>query len=181
MTFNKPITGVTTRLESVKISDAEFIFLLRSNPEISKYLNISVDSIEKQREWIVEQKGRKSDYYFLIKNLDGISRGTISLYNIDGSVTAEFGRWICIGSMLNSTESVILLHDFGFNTLGISKIISKTISDNKSVINFHKRFGAELVNDSLIENGIQFTIYQIEQCNYQRIREKNLKLIRQLA
>lgn len=145
MNFDNIIKGRFIYLESVNEKDSEFILSLRLNGRYNKYLNKTNSDVELQKQWIKEQIARDNDYYFIIRDVNGNSIGTISLYNIDRVMnSAEFGRWICCGSALHSLESALLIHKFGFEIIGLNEIYTNTVSDNKSVVSFHKRFGAEV-------------------------------------
>lgn len=182
MLYKKKITGITVELEIVSEEYASYILSLRLDNYISEFLNKVDNDVSKQTNWITEQKKREGDYYFLIKDLTGTPKGTISLYNIHGN-SGEFGRWICTGSSLQSLESVILLHDFGFKILKLNKIYSRTLEKNLKVLNFHKRFGAKLIENktNVFKDDQKLIIYETDNKSYEKIRSINFELIKRLT
>lgn len=177
MIYEKLIEGIFVSLRSVEESDAEIILKWRTDENISKYLHKVDNDIEKQKNWIREQRIREGDYYFMIIDKENNPVGTISLYNIDyEKKEGVFGRWICL-SPIFAIESAILIYEFGFECLSLNRIISKTVSNNIPVINFHKRFGASYVKDKIKEGDFYLTEYEILKDNYSLIKEKNYNIL----
>ena len=125
MIYNKIIKGKFIKLRSVQENDTEFILSLRLDPKLNEYLNKVENDIAKQRQWILNQQNRKGDYYFLITDKDNNPIGTISLYNIENK-KGEFGRWVLKGNSLQSIESVLLLHEYGFHNLNLDIMMVKS-------------------------------------------------------
>ncbi|RZF23071.1 N-acetyltransferase [Halobacteriovorax vibrionivorans] len=178
--YKSDIKGDFITLRPVTTRYSEDIIKLRTDKIISKYLNKTVPSIEKQNEWLSSQINKNGDYYFaIIDNKTDKLIGTISLYNIDKEDTAEFGRWICIGNSLQSTESVLLLHDFGFNVIKLKKIYSRTVAENTKTLNFHKRFGATQTEHMIQLENSDFTLIEnyIDYLQYENIKKKIKKKI----
>jgi RimJ/RimL family protein N-acetyltransferase len=139
------IQGCNIDLKKVDLTDAEFIYNLRSDSDMNRYIHAMPEgySISSQKEWIMKQLQDEYDYYFIIKNKNGNALGTISIYNIDTEEkTAELGRWISYGNPIQNTESAIMIHDFGFEVLGLETIYTCTMNTNDKVKSFWKRFGA---------------------------------------
>ena len=85
--------GLFARL--VNESDAEYIYNLRSNPKLSKYIHKVDSSVESQRKWIKDYKKREEegiDYYFIFYK-DGKPVGLNRLYNIEGK-SFQSGSWL---------------------------------------------------------------------------------------
>lgn len=178
MIFNKSIPGKFIYLRSVHESDSDFILSLRLNDRFNKYINETSHDIYLQKNWIKAQEKRDNDYYFLIHTLNGEPIGTISLYNIDFiNKEGEFGRWICGGNAIHSLESALLIHEFGFSMIGLSKIYTNTVSGNKTVVNFHKRFGANIqANHSYdASNGFSFDRGEIYKMDFEKIKNLIIK------
>jgi RimJ/RimL family protein N-acetyltransferase len=136
---NRFVRGKLTSLVNVTISDAEFICELRNNPLNNVFLSSSnsVD-IQKQMNWIIDNQ-KTADDYFIIKDRNYNSVGTISIYNKDEN-GAEFGRYICSNS-LNAIESVYLLLKYSFDVLNLQYIYCKTVIENEKVWKQHLKFG----------------------------------------
>ncbi|GEM_PF-829093 len=174
--YNDKVEGKFVNLRSVLESDTEFILKLRLDDTLNKYLNKVENDIEKQKSWIKEQQKRENDFYFMIERKCGTPIGTISLYNIIKG-EGEFGRWVSIGSPVENVESVLLLHDFGFYKINLELIYSETVRENIKVLNFHKRFGAEVLNEFREYNTFIVQRAIIKKENYEIIRKNNLKII----
>jgi RimJ/RimL family protein N-acetyltransferase len=178
------IHGLQTGLRAVQQEDAVFLLRLRLDPSLGKYLNATDPSLERQQQWIANQQAAEGDYYFIITDHDGEPVGCVALYRIDDHERdAELGRWICVGSPLNVVESIVLTHDVGFGPLGLRRIYTRTASENVSVVNFHKRFGARLVRDDLFDpvGGVEQTLYEISANDYPAIRAQVMKPLRSIA
>lgn len=86
--------GIKLRL--VELSDAEFIFNLRTDPDLNKFISFTGPKIEDQVKWLKEYKLRESkglEYYYIAETNDGNRYGTIRLYNFDDR-SFELGSWI---------------------------------------------------------------------------------------
>ena len=139
--------GYAFRLRPVEEADASFILDLRSDKELSRYLHPISPDLELQRTFIRATQANDTDYYFLIERItDQQPVGTIALYNIDHPLKqGEFGRWILTHDSLAALESAYLLYRFAFDTLGLNKVITRTVAENTSVVSFHNSFGSATV------------------------------------
>ena len=181
MILNKKICGISCDLRSVQIKDAEFILSLRLDGDLNQYLNKVDDDVSKQEEWITRQMQSDGDYYFIIESKSGESLGTISLYNINEQ-HAEFGRWISKGGAVQNIESVILLHGFGFESLGLNKIYSRTAVENKKVLGFHKRFGAIVTQEitKAVPSGLKLQMAFIDKDKFEEIERRNSLIVNEI-
>lgn len=134
------------QLRLVELDDAEYIYHLRSAPNLNQHLSATSGGVEKQRRWLVDYKQDEADrkqFYFIIQRLNGTPCGTVRLYDFrDDSFC--WGSWILDQSKTLSAalESAVLVYRFGFNQLGFCKSHFDVRKENKAVIKFHKRFGA---------------------------------------
>lgn len=175
MKYNRKISGNLVDIRSVKEYDSEFILKLRTDKELSKYINKTENNIQKQKEWIRNQIKTENDYYFIVANKEKKNIGLASIYNIKDGI-AEFGRWISEGNQIQNLEMVILLHDFAFFKLDIRELYYVIVKDNKKVISFWKRFGAKYELEYKNEN-FDIIQYRLKREEYIKIREKQIKLI----
>ena len=149
-------------LRPVAGEDADFIFRLRIDPELSRYLNPVPPELAAQEVWLTEYYKRPNDYYFCI--IDEVTRerhGTISLYNVDPAAgTAEMGRWILRRGSLAAAESALLIYTIGFEDLTLRRVYCRTVSANKAVVAFHRSCGLQLVDESekLVLGGVAYGI-----------------------
>jgi RimJ/RimL family protein N-acetyltransferase len=136
---SKVVLGKLTSLLPVNVNDAEFVCELRNNPSNNIFLSSSNNvDVKQQINWILENK-KTIDDYFIIKDRNFNSVGTISIYNKD-NISAEFGRYIC-KNPLSALESVYLLLKYSFDFLNLEYIYCKTVIENEKVWKQHLKFG----------------------------------------
>lgn len=146
MVFSHSISGKYITLRPIEIEDASFAIKLRRSEKASPFLHSTSDDIDEQIAWIEKQRRTPNDYYFVVLNNQMDKIGLIALYNINGD-EAELGRWASFGNAMENVETILLMHEFGFDTLELKNIYSCTMKDNKKVINFWKRFGADYIEE----------------------------------
>ncbi|MDD6177412.1 MAG: GNAT family N-acetyltransferase [Ruminobacter sp.] len=144
MKHNYKVNGFCYRLRPVTLDDAQFIIDTRlEDAAKSQFVHKISTDVSKQIEWLNNYFEREGDYYFVVENLFTKEReGLISVYDIHGNV-GEWGRWVFKRGSLGAIESVNLIYKFAFETLHLSEIYTHTISDNVSVVNFHKSINAK--------------------------------------
>ena len=143
---NYILKGFGFFLRSVRISDAKDIVDIRlCNKDRNRYINKISNSIRQQDIWLKKYLERDNDYYFMIKNIKtSENEGLISIYNVDYSETktAELGRWVIYPGSLAAIESIYLAYKFSFDIMNLSKVYTRTVSDNHTVVSFHESVGA---------------------------------------
>jgi len=163
----------------VEESDAAFIYGLRKNPDYNKYLSAVDDGIEKQITWIRKYKEKekaKQEYYYIIHRKDNdLPIGTVRLYDfIPQESSFCWGSWILNENKTKyaALESAIMIYDFAFFELGYNRCHMDIRKGNKKVIEFHKKFGVRIINESEID---YFGHYFKE--DYLKIRENIVHII----
>jgi len=141
--ITEPLVGKYVILKIAEISDAEFTLQLRNDPKLTKYIPKIQNTIEQQQAWIQSSRARDDEYFFVVWTLAGERIGTIGVYNIHGKV-AEGGRLVLIGSGVENFEAGLLLSDFCFDILGLTKITGFIFPENKRSIRFNKKLGNEI-------------------------------------
>lgn len=129
--------------------DAEFIYKLRSNKTLSKYIHDIEGGVENQREWIRKYKEREErgvEYYFIFyRNNNPI--GLCRIYSIKGT-TFTSGSWVMIpGSTVEDIVAVpVITREFAFETLGMEfeDNYDACHIENKKVIKFNLSFGCKI-------------------------------------
>lgn len=139
--------GLDFRL--VQESDAEFIYKLRSDKRLSKYIHDIEGGVENQREWIRKYKIREeegSDYYFIFYKDDkpiGLNR----IYSIHDN-TYTGGSWVMEpNSPFDQVLLVpILIREIAFEVLHmeLEDNYDGCHVDNKQVIKFNLKFGCKI-------------------------------------
>jgi RimJ/RimL family protein N-acetyltransferase len=139
------LDGFAFRLRPVDRDDAAAIVELRRDPARSRFIHETDPSIEAQVAWLDEYFGRPGDHYWAVERMsDDHVEGFVGIYDLDGD-RAEWGRWVLRPGSLAAPESAWLVHEAGFGPLGLTSLITRTLSENRSVVAFHERCGAEIV------------------------------------
>ena len=139
--------GLYARL--VNVDDAEFIYKLRSDKTLSKYIHDIEGGDEKQREWIKaykEREKRGEEFYFIFYN-ERSPIGLFRIYSIKGT-TFTSGSWVMVpGSPIESVLAIPLIgREFAFDELGMNfeDNYDACHIDNKKVIKFNLKFGCRI-------------------------------------
>lgn len=137
------ITGFAYCLRPLRMDDAAFIYGLRSDPDLTRYLAGGPKSLQDQQRWQEAYLGRLDDYCFVVERIrDHRPEGTIAVYEIsDDGRRAEWGRWLIRRDSLAAAESVYLIHKISFEHLMIDTLYSRTNIENKKVVSFHDNRG----------------------------------------
>jgi RimJ/RimL family protein N-acetyltransferase len=165
------IEGKNINLRTVEIEDAEFIYVLRTNPEKSKYLSKISENINDQIEWIKNYKQRENEnkeFYFVIESKEKEKLGLVRVYDIKNN-SFSWGSWIIKEDAPKSTaiESALQIYEFGFYNLKFQKSHFDVRKGNDKVIAFHQRFGAKIVDEDELDYFFNF-----EKSDYEIIKEK---------
>lgn len=152
------LNSKTIFLRLAEVTDAQFIHSLRINEKFNKYLSSVDDDISKQEKWIMDYKHREksgTEYYFIIcRNSDSLPIGTVRIYDFIGDKDSfSWGSWILNENKTKyaALECALLIYDFAFNDLGFKRCHMDIRKQNVKVIEFHKRFGVEIVAESDID------------------------------
>jgi RimJ/RimL family protein N-acetyltransferase len=138
------LEGPAFRLRPVAPDDAAEILRLRSDPSRSRFIHATAPSVEEQRRWLEAYLDRDGDLYWAVERHDGDVEGFVGLYDVEGP-TAEWGRWVLRPGSLAAPESAWLVHQAGFTVLGLDALFTRTLVENRPVVAFHARYGAEVV------------------------------------
>jgi RimJ/RimL family protein N-acetyltransferase len=139
----------------VEIEDASFILGLRTDETYNKYLSTVDDSLKKQIDWLnhyKQKEARSEEFYFIIcLKQSGQPIGTVRIYDFKKDINSFcWGSWILNDNKTKyaALESALLIYNFAFNELGFSQCHMDIRKNNEKVINFHKRFGVEIVGQT---------------------------------
>ena len=131
-------------LRPVTLQDAEFIFHLRTDPQVGRFIVNTSDTLQQQMAWLELYSKRNGDYYFIIEHASSHeSQGTVAIYDVNSSSrTAEWGRWLVKSHSLCALASAWMIYECAFALLGLSLLYCRTQEANAKVISFHDSFGA---------------------------------------
>lgn len=146
----KQIFGISINLRDVETNDAEFILALRCDSQKAKFLHKTDNDLAKQITYIQNYKAKENEWYFIIESKGGERLGTVRIYDVVDNDDFCWGSWIVKnGAPANvAIESVLLVYEYAFYTLGFTKAHFDVRKDNVKVRAFHKRFGAKEVGES---------------------------------
>lgn len=158
--YTFPLLGKHISLRLVELSDAAFIYSLRSDKK-AQFLTQITGGISLQEEWIAAYQKRETlgeEFYFIIESLEGQSFGTIRIYDFAkdsfcwGSWLIQDGTPAYVG-----IESALCIYQFGFYTLGFQSARFDVRKANTQVVAFHKRFGAKIIKEDSINYYFSFS------------------------
>ncbi len=132
-------------LRSLEINDAKEIAKYINDEELKEYLsNIFPFNTFMEEELIKRVSQKSNDVYFAIE-ADGTVVGTTVLYEIDYiSRRSEFGVAIYNKNYWNKgigTEVLKLMLKYGFEVLGLNRIMLRAFEENKRMIAVAEKFG----------------------------------------
>ncbi|NMH59641.1 GNAT family N-acetyltransferase [Alteromonas ponticola] len=164
-------------VREVEISDAEYIFTLRMDDVFNRYISKVTNDVRAQEEYIekylLNNAVERTSFYFILENrLTGVRCGTVRIYNFDGDVF-EWGSWILDGNKTRfaAMETAILIYEFAFNVLGFSRSEFEVNKDNKKVISYHQKSGAEIIGEDDVN--LYFRVSKVVGLNFaKKLREK---------
>jgi RimJ/RimL family protein N-acetyltransferase len=135
------LSGAAFGLRPVRDDDAGFIVGLRSDPELSRYLNPTSSSVDDQLAWLARYYERPGDCYFVIERLaTGAREGLVGIYDIAHG-EGEWGRWLLCPGSLAAVESAALIYRCAFDLLGLEAVYCRTLAANERVVSFHDSCG----------------------------------------
>lgn len=178
MIYENEIKGKYITLSSVTLSkeDIDFILSIRGDVDKTKYLHRIDLNYDKQKAWVENQQKQPNDYYFIIRDLNGSRIGTIGLSNIDDGV-GETSRFVSYGNALENVEANLLIIDFAFYTIGLSKLGGTIVASNSGVISLQKKFGYSISNYTYKKDGFEMVDASLTKEAYANNRKNIEKLL----
>lgn len=142
------VRGKSIFLREVSVEDAAFVVELRTDPEKSKHISETSRDISKQEKFISSYKENVTDFYFIICDWSWNTLGTVRIYDIREDSFC-WGSWILAKNAPKNSaiESALLIYDFAFFSLHYSKAHFDVRKENTRVVDFHKRFGAAIIDE----------------------------------
>lgn len=148
----KPLSNYNIKLRLVEVTDANFIIALRTDALKSRFISPTDLDIEKQKVWIREYKKREKigdEYYFVAIDQDNVEFATYRIYNKSNN-SIEIGSFVSkplYNKAINVIKVDVILKEFVFLSLGYNQLNFEVRKENKSVINYHKKFKPDLINE----------------------------------
>ena len=134
-------------IREAELEDANFILALRLDEERTHFLGKIENDLEKQKQYLVENKKKKDDLYFIVENMQGERFGTARIYNITAE-TFTYGSWIIRKDAPYNIaiETYFLVSDCAYYVLRCQRAEFDVMKMNESVVNFHQRMGSLIVS-----------------------------------
>lgn len=148
----KGLSKYNIKLRLVEETDSDFIIKLRTDASKSRFISETNSDLEKQKLWIKEYKKREfrgEEYYFIAVDENNEEFATYRLYN-KTKESIEIGSFVSkpkYDNPINIIKVDILLKSFVFNEMNYSQLNFEVRRENKSVLNYHKKFNPILVNE----------------------------------
>lgn len=147
----EPINRYGIILRLVEEEDAEFIFELRNDAGLNKFISYTSPKLTDQYKWIQKYKIREEagrEYYFMAQDQSGVKYGTIRLYSID-ETSFEIGSWLFHAN--SPIGMAVKAHFIGFETgfeiLKAEYCRFEIRKKNKGVLRYMQDFETTLVNE----------------------------------
>ncbi len=129
--------------------DASFIYKLRMDPLLSRFVSPVAGTKDDQKQWIIEYKKREAageEFYIIsIDPYSGTRQGVNRLYKF-GTDSFELGSWLYLPQedISKSILGDIHAREIGYDVLGFDFCTFEVRKGNKSVIRYHNGFSPEL-------------------------------------
>jgi hypothetical protein len=146
------INEYNIKLRFVEEKDADFILKLRTDSTKSRFISKTDSDVDKQKKWIREYKKREEngdEFYFIASDNINIDFATYRIYNKKDDII-EIGSFISkplYNNPINIIKVDIIVKTFVFVTLGFQKLNFEVRKENKSVVNYHKKFAPILIKE----------------------------------
>lgn len=150
-----PINKFNIKLRLVEEKDADFIIKIRTDTAKSRFISGTDSDVEKQKIWIREYKNREKngdEFYFIAIDENNIEFATYRIYNKEQNAI-EIGSFVSkplYDNPINVIKVDVILKSFVFEELGFSYLKFEVRKENKSVVNYHKKFKPTLINEDAL-------------------------------
>ena len=128
---NLTLQGYGIKLHRLTEDKIELVRCWRNHPKIQQYMDYrEYITPEQQKQWFA--KINNDQNYFFIVEMDGKDVGLVDIKDInDGCGESGIFLWDdAIYGKKVSYRSLLLLHDFAFEKLGLRKLYSHILNDN---------------------------------------------------
>ncbi len=148
-----PINKYNIKLRLVEETDADFIVAIRTDAFKSRFISETNIDVEKQKLWIREYKKREKigeELYLIAIDEEGVEFATYRLNNkTEDSI--EIGSFVSkpfYDNPINVIKVDVILKEYAFQELGFDNIKFDVRKENKSVVNYHKKFHPRLIDEN---------------------------------
>lgn len=148
----RSIRGHKLVFRDADVGDAQFILSIRTDPARSAYLSETSADLEKQILWLRNYRNATNEAYFIIETLAGEDLGTVRLYD-PRACSFSWGSWVLKTGVPTTyaIEAALMVYHYALYTLGFSAAHFHVRKGNKSVWQFHERFGAKRMAETELD------------------------------
>jgi RimJ/RimL family protein N-acetyltransferase len=173
--LNLPFCGLNFSLRSVTLKDEHKILELRSDPNISRFLNPTTP--QGHREWLIDQVNKPKDFYFAVQNNKSEEvDGYIGIYNYEEK-NAEWGRWIISNNPSAVFESYWLILKYGFST-GLVEIYCRTDVRNSTAMKLHNNLPYTTKQEEIMEPNREVIRHTLHKNDWPKFENEISKFIK---
>ncbi|WP_247996565.1 GNAT family N-acetyltransferase [Brucella tritici] len=167
------VEGMGLRLRNAAVSDADFIFLLRTNDKLNRHIFAVSNDVQQQIDFLKSYEKKNNEAFFIIEDLNGDALGTVRIYD---QVGASFcwGSWIVLPNapLRTATKSALLIYIYAFDYLGFSSSHFDVRQENRRVWRFHESWGAKLTSEDKLDRN-----YTLLRAAWHEIRKRYSTMI----
>jgi RimJ/RimL family protein N-acetyltransferase len=158
-------------LKEVQLTDTNYILKLRTDKNLSKYLNKTKNSKIDQKKWLKDyliRRKEKKEFYFIFQLKNKKNLGFARIIYLKKNLF-HFGGWILEKNKKPwiSLECCLAIYEYGFNILKYKNCLLWIHLKNIDVINYHKSLGAKFVKRTKKE-----IFFNFSKNNYIKLKKK---------
>lgn len=160
----------------VEVSDADFICMLRNDPQLTRFLSSTGSSLEQQVTWLTKYKEREKnaqEYYFIFESEDSERYGVTRLYEFTEH-TFVMGTWMFINEspqyLALAAQSATI--EWAFNELPAAYGMFDIRKENKISRFYNERF----FNPMRIEEDELNYYYVLPKKNWEEAKKRIIKM-----
>lgn len=168
------ILGHLVDLTPAQVEHAQWILDLRQAAHKSPYLSPSVTSAAEQMQWMQEQNTLGAHLYFIAQDKEtGRAIGTVRIYDeTHNPRSVSIGSWVMAdGTPAKKSLETLALAVQYIDRLGFKHCHFGIHADNQSVLQFHRKMGANISGQNtsgwVLSNTPSFFLQQL--CQRYRI------------
>ncbi|MCV2885458.1 GNAT family N-acetyltransferase [Aestuariibacter sp. AA17] len=165
------LTGYQVTLRDVVENDLDQLREWRNLPEVRQFmLSDSTIDDEQQRAWFKKVQRDKTQRHFVIE-YKGQAIGSANIKSRGNNIPIEQANVIEPGLYIGEAKyrqnilafaPTLLLNDYCFNKLGVTKLVAVVKPDNQAALNYNAKLGYKVVNQGeLIDISLNFEDYQL--------------------
>lgn len=171
-------------IREAEVEDASFILALRLDDDLSLFLGKVDNNLEKQKQYLIENKKKNDDLYFIVEDKKGECFGAARIYNIKAE-SFTYGSWIMRKDAPHNfgIETYFLISDCAYYVLKCLRAEFDVMKKNDPVVRFHKRMGSKIIGEDELNYYFKQTLaeYEAIRKKYQRYAVPDPKIFSKIS